>query len=279
LIDSVCTGLSTYGMLGRKVGSCILCQRLDVTEINTSQAELTMTRYPADTFMPRHSHETAKVSIMLSGSVLETSQRGERFCRAGEIVSKPSGHEHSDRVGKHGLCTLSIHYFGSNQAWNELVDDYAWLPIDPVVARFISGYLRKSYLEQEVIEECVHCLAANRAQAKIARQASDHWSNQAVEILRATFRRPPSLCSLAGQIGAHPVSLATALKQRTGKTKTELVHRFRVQHALRLLRKGDLPSDIAHELGFSDQAHFNRVFKYWMGCAPTEYRRAFCALH
>jgi AraC-like DNA-binding protein len=48
-----------------------------------------------------------------------------------------------------------------------------------------------------------------------------------------------------------------------------------VKHACDKLKRTNEPlADIAFETGFSDQSHFNRVFKKLIGLTPLEYRLA-----
>jgi AraC-like DNA-binding protein len=49
---------------------------------------------------------------------------------------------------------------------------------------------------------------------------------------------------------------------------------LRINAARRLLRHGQALTAIAHELGFADQAHFQRAFKERVAMTPGAYRRA-----
>jgi AraC-like DNA-binding protein len=54
----------------------------------------------------------------------------------------------------------------------------------------------------------------------------------------------------------------------------EYIRKQRVDKAVELLQKGDITLiEIAYITGFSDQSHFNRVFKKHMGMTPTEYKK------
>jgi len=46
----------------------------------------------------------------------------------------------------------------------------------------------------------------------------------------------------------------------------------RAQHARTQLKNGSLIADVAHELGFADQAHFQRAFKKHLAATPGQYR-------
>lgn len=244
-----------------------------------SAGRLVLTRYAGGLDMPRHAHACAKVSFLLAGSVVEGSRESDRLCRAGDIVVKPAGIEHSDRVGPEGLCVLSIKPVEVIEGWERLVSGYRWLPFDPVIARIVRAYLHREFLSFEAIEECVAALNVLSTTAMEREENHSHWAFRAVEILHDTYDRPPSLGWLAQEIGAHPVALAQALRKRTGRTKTEIVHQIRVQRSLSLLQSTERVSGIAADLGFSDHAHFCRVFKRWMGLSPSDYLRTVCVNH
>jgi len=54
----------------------------------------------------------------------------------------------------------------------------------------------------------------------------------------------------------------------------ELLDITRRDEAVRLLREGREPlADIAFQLGYSNQANFNRAFHRWTGNAPMAYRQ------
>jgi AraC-like DNA-binding protein len=58
-----------------------------------------------------------------------------------------------------------------------------------------------------------------------------------------------------------------------GETLGEYVRRRRVEEADRALSSDLSLAEIAAETGFSDQAHFTRVFRHHFGVAPGARRR------
>ena len=64
------------------------------------------------------------------------------------------------------------------------------------------------------------------------------------------------------------------LKKHTGQSFSELVCKFRLDHACELLQNTNLNmSEIAEIVGFSDSHYFNKVFKKRFGIAPSQYRK------
>jgi len=62
-------------------------------------------------------------------------------------------------------------------------------------------------------------------------------------------------------------------KKMTGKTFSDYVNDFKIGNACYLLSETDKPIyQIAHEIGFENQAYFNRVFLSKKACTPIQFR-------
>lgn len=65
-----------------------------------------------------------------------------------------------------------------------------------------------------------------------------------------------------------------AFRISLAETPHTYVTRMRVEQAESLLRTSSLPlCQIATDCGFSDQAHFNKLFRKWLGVSPGAWRR------
>lgn len=82
----------------------------------------------------------------------------------------------------------------------------------------------------------------------------------------------PSLDELAQIVGLTKYQLVRAVKRATGLAPLAWRQNARVRRARRLLRAGHPIVDTAHELGFTDQSHFHRVFRAHVAAAPGGYR-------
>ena len=81
---------------------------------------------------------------------------------------------------------------------------------------------------------------------------------------------------IAAQVGVHPVQLARAFRKRYRCSVGELQRRLRLEHASRqLVTTHRTLAEIALAAGFSDQAHFCRVFKAHTGLTPARFRTTF----
>ncbi|MFC4991258.1 helix-turn-helix domain-containing protein [Rubritalea tangerina] len=79
---------------------------------------------------------------------------------------------------------------------------------------------------------------------------------------------------LASESNMSTFHFARSFKKTTGHSPHKYLTTMRLEKALTLMPKDDLSlADVASESGFSDQAHFTRVFKKKMGVTPAAYRR------
>lgn len=87
------------------------------------------------------------------------------------------------------------------------------------------------------------------------------------------YREKVKLSDVAEHIYVSQWHLSKLLNRRTGQSFSELLNKIRMEKAKELLKNPALRiGDIAEEVGFSDMAHFSRVFKKTEGISANEYR-------
>jgi len=95
------------------------------------------------------------------------------------------------------------------------------------------------------------------------------------DFLDAHLQDNVSLVTIAQQTGLPQYKLFRAFERTYGMTPHAYQRQARVRFAMRLLRQGVTLVDAGALSGFSDQAHFTRWFKRFMGVTPGLYQRAF----
>lgn len=79
---------------------------------------------------------------------------------------------------------------------------------------------------------------------------------------------------IASEVCLSPSRLIHRIKSQYGLTLSDCITRIRMDKAKALLRKTEMTiCEIAHEVGYSDQGYFTRVFKKCMNKTPGSYRK------
>jgi len=81
-----------------------------------------------------------------------------------------------------------------------------------------------------------------------------------------------SLTQLARQAGLGRYQLIRVFRAATGFTPHAYLLNARVNRGRQMLGEGQALAEVAYQLGFADQSHFQRVFKAHVGVTPGQYR-------
>ena len=107
-----------------------------------------------------------------------------------------------------------------------------------------------------------------------ARFTARHYK-RVLEHVATHYGEPLTLEVLAGQAGLSPSHFSRLFKATIGKSPMQFVTSYRLDQARKQLADPARPlSEIALACGFSDQAHFSRVFRRAEGVTPSAYRQA-----
>lgn len=144
-----------------------------------------------------------------------------------------------------------------NHAWmTAIIDAGDFESLSNVVADALDDFMRNVYLQGHS--------RTNETVARILDYLGEH------------FHETVTLEMLSNEVGLSTFRIAHLMKDVTGHTVLQHVHRLRVQEAQRLLEQSDLScTDIAYETGFCDQSYFIKQFRKQMGITPARYRRLY----
>ncbi len=93
-------------------------------------------------------------------------------------------------------------------------------------------------------------------------------------IIEAQYAQKLTIERIARALHYSPTYLSVLYKQETGETIGDELTNVRMRAAMRLLREtNEMIYQIAHDVGFTEQAHFTRLFKNATGMTPAEYRK------
>lgn len=246
---------------------------------------LAETSYRPALVVPAHAHESALVTLVLDGGL--TEERGHRRARVekGALIyhppAEPHGHRFSDVGGRCFVLQFGPSWLERMRSFG-LAEPGSPLDLRGSQANWLAGQVYREFRSPDTaarlgIEGFALAMLGEiaRAGSRSERGAKPPWLVRAVELLHARLTDELSLGEIAVAVGVHPSHLSRTFHQHFGVTMSEYVRRQRVELARRLLTGTDRSlSDIALAVGFSDQAHFSRVFKQATGRTPGAYRTA-----
>ncbi|MCC8023164.1 MAG: AraC family transcriptional regulator [Clostridiales bacterium] len=96
---------------------------------------------------------------------------------------------------------------------------------------------------------------------------------QACSYMEENLPTPITLAALSRESGLAKHTLLRRFVREKGITPDQYLEALRVNAAKDLLAQGRAPADAALETGFSDQSHFTRFFKNYIGLTPGQYRQ------
>lgn len=240
--------------------------------------------YPADSKMPRHTHEMAHVSVVLQGSYTEQYGRRSRTGESSTLVMHPPGEDHVVNFHGAGARIFSFHV---KPHWAERVRDYTDALDSPADFRggppaWLAVRLYVEFREPDRFSPLAFEGLALEIVATVSRRVAPaegkppRWLGRVTEMLRASPSGEVTLKRVAEEAGVHPVYAARQFRRHHRCTVGEYVRRLRVEAACREISGTDAPlSEIANRVGFYDQSHLTNAFKRLTGMTPAEYRRSF----
>jgi len=96
----------------------------------------------------------------------------------------------------------------------------------------------------------------------------------AINYIHNNFERDLSLGDIAKFVFLSPSYFTRAFKEETGMSPINYLLKVRIERAKELLADTSLKiSDIALNVGFSNQQRFNEMFKKYTGVTPLQYRK------
>lgn len=97
----------------------------------------------------------------------------------------------------------------------------------------------------------------------------------AVDMARRRYAEHLEVADLAGAAGMSVSQLERTARRVLGLTPKQLIMRFRLEEALRLITTTDVAlADVAEQCGYYDQSAFGRHFRRVVGSSPAAYRTA-----
>lgn len=96
------------------------------------------------------------------------------------------------------------------------------------------------------------------------------------EFVEEHYAEPISLELIADKVNLSVNYVSAVFRKETGVNFTDYLTAKRIEQAMDMLRKTDLPiKDIAERVGYTDVRYFSKLCKKTLGMKPTEYRKLY----
>jgi AraC-like DNA-binding protein len=141
------------------------------------------------------------------------------------------------------------------------------------------GAIKQMYLEGKVLELAALQFAQFTEPNELAhsepllKQDDIDRLHHAKEILLTQFNHPPSILSLARQVGLNDFKLKQGFRQVFGTTVFGYLRDYRLEQArLLLLEKQMSVQQVARAIGYTHSGYFAKAFKQKFGVSPKIYQ-------
>jgi AraC-like DNA-binding protein len=127
------------------------------------------------------------------------------------------------------------------------------------------------HLSRFVLSELLILLSQERSERR-ASSAKERKARKMQEYILYNYQRNISIEELAGIAEVTPNYVTVLFKEVIGVTPIQYLHQIRINTAWNMLQNTQMTvREVAEYLGYCDQSYFNRMFKKWMGTAPTHH--------
>lgn len=137
------------------------------------------------------------------------------------------------------------------------------------------GYFR--YRSSLLLGQILHIAAEdmlNKEELNTMVPASFLAYRQLVNLLNETYNAEPDRDFIEGELNRKYEYLCHIFKKYSGLSIFTYIHQLRIQRAQYLLLNSELSiQQISQSVGFADPYYFSRLFKRFVHCSPSDFRR------
>lgn len=231
---------------------------------------------------PEHFHETYCISLIGSGTEIILSRNSRLYTSAGNISINNPFEIHSnpvlDKDVKIGFDTIYLsqplvdYLLCSNNIQFENVQSSSNQQI--LLFNDIKFNIEKK-LNTEIETVLRRFLLTLQLKTNVNHENRFNHSNQFQDILGyidMNYNNKIRLEKLAEIASMDKFNFSKAFRNATGMAPINYVQMKKIFHAKNIISKDSILTQIAYELDFTDQSHFNRTFKKFVGISPSDFQ-------
>ena len=230
---------------------------------------------------PWHYHENPYFMYVLAGNMMDSNKKVKSLCPAGSLMFN---NWHEAHYGSKHSSRASGFHLEFERTWLK----EKGIPLDlwegsqqiedPTLHLLFAKLYHEFIISDQYSDVTVEVLLLQICEAlsnlkECNAQKNPNWVDELKELLHydtATL----SLDYLSNELNVHPVHISRAASKHLSMSLGEYIRQHKVKKAIPLLLNSENSlTEIAYETGFSDQSHFNRVFKSIFNSSPNIYRK------
>lgn len=227
-----------------------------------------------------HFHENPYLMYLLRGNLYDTNKKTKTNCTQGSLFFYNWDEPHFN--SKHSDFAKGFHIEFERQWFKDKQLDFGlWEGSRLVQNPNLHHILAKLYFEfkcqDEYSEISVELLLFQLCEGidsiQIIKTLDEPlWINKLKEILHQNSQNL-SLNFLSKELGVHPAHISRAVPKYLKTTLGDYIRQHKIKNAISYLMNSNLSlTEITYLCGFSDQSHFIRLFKIYIGMTPKQYR-------
>ena len=228
-----------------------------------------------------HYHENPYFMYVLQGNMKDSNTRVKTLCPAGSLMfnnwQEPHfGSKHSEIAGGFHL-EFEKNWLAKNEISLNVWEGSQRIQ-DPQLHFLFAHIYREFILVDNFSDVSVEVLLLQVCDAlselkQTSTLKNPEWVDHLKEILHYDTANL-TLEHLSNELNVHPVHISRAAPKYLSMSLGEYIRQEKLKKALPLLLDLSITlTDIAYRVGFSDQSHFNRVFKSHFNKSPSDYRK------
>lgn len=238
----------------------------------------------------KHAHDTFCIGAITSGTSTYFNEQRTETVGAGTVVIMNPGEVHScnpnaDQVWSYSMLYVDAAWLGQLQSMLADGADTRFRPFMPATSSALFAQLKElsallidlhasTLQKQGATIDFFSAVVQRPARTPAVADPAPIHLMRAAEFIDAHFRQAVSLDALCTVAGLSPAHFMRAFKNTFGMSPHAYLINRRIQQARIQLKNGHALADVALELGFTDQAHFQRTFKQLLAATPGHYRAA-----
>lgn len=228
-----------------------------------------------------HYHENPYFMYVLQGNMMDSNKKAKTLCPSGSLMFNNWQEPHYGSKHSNDASGFHLEFEKKWLAQNDIslnVFEGSRLIQHPQVhvlfAKLYREFMHSDAYSKVAVELLLVELCEILSDLKTVHiQDHPNWIEDLKELLHYNTA-DLSLDYLSNELNVHPVHISRTASKYLSMGLGEYMRQFKLKKAIPLLlNPANSLTDVSYQAGFSDQSHFNRVFKSHFNMNPSAYRK------